>query len=146
MYFIIEIDTKTLLHELNLPIVYLPVAMVTSWITWIKLFDFDIWHVSHQKHLELDGLLRRPPHCNDHANNSDTTIDYQIDHNLAINPMALIRYVTSVFSATYNVYVSTLENDDLNAYNEHHCYIIQFLPTMTVLYNVPKSKKCLFRI
>ena len=42
MRFVVEIDAKTLLHQLNLPIVDLPGAMVTRWITWIRLFDFDV--------------------------------------------------------------------------------------------------------
>ena len=63
--FVVEIDTKTLLHQLNLPIVDLPGAMVTSWITWIRLFDFDVRHVLRRKHSGPDGLSRRPADTDD---------------------------------------------------------------------------------
>ena len=46
MHFVIEIDAKTLLHQLNLPIVDLPGTIVTRWIICIKLFDFDVCHVA----------------------------------------------------------------------------------------------------
>ena len=36
VHFTVEIDAKTLLHQLNLPIVDLAGAMVTRWISWIK--------------------------------------------------------------------------------------------------------------
>ena len=56
----VEIDAKTLLHQLNPPIVDLPGAMVTRWITWIRLFDFDVRHVPGHRHSRPDGLSRRP--------------------------------------------------------------------------------------
>ena len=56
--FTVEIDAKTLLHQLNLTIVDLPGAMVTCWISWIRLFDFTVKHVAGRKHSSPDGLSR----------------------------------------------------------------------------------------
>ena len=36
--------------------------------------------------------------------------------------------------------MSALEIDDLDAYDEHHRHIIQFLQTMTVPENIPKKR------
>jgi hypothetical protein len=45
---------------LNLPTINLPGALVTGWIAWIWLFDFDIKHVSGRLNGGPDGLSRRP--------------------------------------------------------------------------------------
>ena len=57
--FTVEIDAKTLLHQLNLPIVDLLGAMVTRWITWIRLFDFKVRHIPGRQHSGPDGLSKR---------------------------------------------------------------------------------------
>jgi hypothetical protein len=43
--FLFEADANTLVHQLHLSTNDLPRALVTRWIAWIRLFDFDVKHV-----------------------------------------------------------------------------------------------------
>ena len=58
--FVIETDAKTLVAQLNRSASDVPGALVTRWLAWIALFDFDVRHVSGKKHTAADGLSRRP--------------------------------------------------------------------------------------
>jgi RNase H-like domain found in reverse transcriptase len=60
MKFVVEVDAKTLVAQLNRSASDLPGALVTRWIAWINLFDFDVKHVPSKKHAIADGLSRRP--------------------------------------------------------------------------------------
>ena len=57
--FFVEIDTKTLVHQLNQPASDLPGSVVNRWLAWIRLFDFDLRNVSGTKHRGPDSLSRR---------------------------------------------------------------------------------------
>jgi hypothetical protein len=57
--FRVEIDARTLVYQVNLPANDLPGAMVTRWIAWIRLFDFDVVHMLGKQHSAADGLSRR---------------------------------------------------------------------------------------
>jgi transposase InsO family protein len=81
--FTVEIDAKTLLHQLNLPIVDLPGAMVTRWITWIRLFDFDVRHIPGRQHSGPDGLSRRP--ADDEEEDDYDEVERCIDSDLGVN-------------------------------------------------------------
>ena len=58
--FILELDANTLVAQLNRSATDLPGALVTRWLAWIRLFDFDVRHVPGRKHTAADGLSRRP--------------------------------------------------------------------------------------
>jgi hypothetical protein len=58
--FVIEINAKTLVAQLNRSASDVPGALVTRWLAWIQLFDFKVRHVSGKKHTAADGLSRRP--------------------------------------------------------------------------------------
>ena len=58
--FILETDARVLVAQLNRSGTDLPGALVTWWIAWIQLFDFEVWHVPGLKHSAADGLSRRP--------------------------------------------------------------------------------------
>ena len=60
IHFILETDANTLVSQLNRPASDLPGALVTRWITWIRLFDFEVKHVPGKKNGAADGLSRRP--------------------------------------------------------------------------------------
>ena len=42
-------------------------AMLTRWLTWIRLFDFEVRHVKGATHTAADSLSRRPRHPEDTA-------------------------------------------------------------------------------
>ena len=58
--FLIEIDVRTLVHQLNQPTSDLPGAIVGRWLAYIQLFSFDIKHVAGVKHKGPDALSRHP--------------------------------------------------------------------------------------
>lgn len=60
IHFTLETDANTLVAQLNRPATDLPGALVTRWMAWIRLFDFDVKHVPGQKNGAADGLSRRP--------------------------------------------------------------------------------------
>ena len=80
--FVVEINAKTLLYQLNLPIVDLTGAMVTRWITWIRLFDFDVRHVPGRQHSGPDGLSRRPNDDDDDNDDDYESLEECIDSDL----------------------------------------------------------------
>ena len=59
--FILETDANVLVAQLNRSGTDLPGALVTRWIAWIQLFDFEVRHIPGRKHTAADGLSRRPP-------------------------------------------------------------------------------------
>src|SRR5262249_30771006 len=61
VHFYVELDANTVVAQLNLPSNDLPGAVVTRWLAWIRLFDFDVIHVPGKRHTAADGLSRRPP-------------------------------------------------------------------------------------
>ena len=58
--FILETDANVLVAQLNQSASDLPGALVTRWLAWIRLFDFEVRHVPGRKHTAADGLSRRP--------------------------------------------------------------------------------------
>lgn len=61
MGFIVEIDAKFLVAQLNRLETDLPGALVTWLIAWIQLFEFEFWHISDCKYSATDELSQRPP-------------------------------------------------------------------------------------
>jgi hypothetical protein len=60
IYFILEIDYKTLVHQLNKPASDLPNSAIARWLAWIRLFTFDIRYVAGKSYTAADSLSRRP--------------------------------------------------------------------------------------
>ena len=60
VHFILETDANVLVAQLNRAATDLPGALVTRWLAWIRLFDFEVRHVKGAKHTAADGLSRRP--------------------------------------------------------------------------------------
>src|SRR5204862_3010043 len=58
-FFRVETDAQTLVWLLNQPPNGLPNAMMTRWLTFIRLFDFEVKHVPGAKNSGPDGLSRR---------------------------------------------------------------------------------------
>jgi hypothetical protein len=55
-YFNIETDVKMLVWLLNQPPNDLPNAMMTRWLTYIHLFDFDVKHIPRKRNGAADAL------------------------------------------------------------------------------------------
>ena len=58
-FFTVLTDSQTLVWLLNQPPNDLPNAMMTRWLAYIRLFDFDVKHIKGTKNGAADGLSRR---------------------------------------------------------------------------------------
>jgi len=70
--FVMEIDARMLLHQLNLLASDLLGLVVNRWLAWIRLFNFDIKHVAGKKHGGPDGLSRRKQSEDDSDDGDDS--------------------------------------------------------------------------
>ncbi|KAK6215417.1 putative gag-pol poly protein [Colletotrichum tabaci] len=59
--FLLETDARVLVAQINGAANDLPSAMMTRWLAWIRLFDFEIKHIDGKKNTAADGLSRKPP-------------------------------------------------------------------------------------
>jgi len=80
--FVVEIDARTLVHQLNLPASDLPGSVVNRWLAWIRLFNFDIKHVAGKKHGGPDGLSRRKQSEDDSDDDDSDELDECMDTDL----------------------------------------------------------------
>jgi len=116
VHFVLEIDANTLVAQLNRSATDLPGAVVTRWIAWIRLFDFDVRHVPGKKHTAADGLSRRPQGEGETEDEED--IDDWLDTELGV-----VRVATS-----------EIEEEEGNilepGYSEEHQKIAWYLATL----------------
>ena len=79
----LETDANVLVAQLNKSAADLPGALVTRWLAWIRLFDFEVKHVPGNKHTAADGLSRRPRTASDDIDEAnEVEIDDFIDSEL----------------------------------------------------------------
>ena len=133
-----EIDAKTLLNQLNLPIVDLPGAMVTGWISLIRLFDLTVRHVAGRKHSGPVGLSRRPSDSDEEDDND--SVEECIYDDLGINTISVKSPPAPAPNKLFNVMPQDGE------YDEHHLSIICFLQTLQVPPSIWADRECKFRI
>ena len=65
VHFILETDAAVLVAQLNGAASDLPGALLTQWIAWMRLMDFEIRHIPGTKNTAADGLSRRAPQDSD---------------------------------------------------------------------------------
>ena len=80
--FLVQIDARTLVYQLNQPASDLPGSVVNRWIAWIRLFDFDIEHVEGSRHGGPDGLSRRGIQEGDSEESDPEDFDEALDADL----------------------------------------------------------------
>ena len=90
-HFRLETDANTLVAQLSRASTDLPGALVTRWIAWIQLFDFEVVHVKGSRNTAADGLSRRPRQPKDSGHDEDTDIDEFIALELNALDIPLIR-------------------------------------------------------
>jgi hypothetical protein len=90
VHFIVEVDAKVLVAQLNRSATDLPGALITRWIAWIRLFDFEVRHVPGKKNAVADGLSRKPPGPSDTVDEDDEDIENFIDGELDLIRVAPI--------------------------------------------------------
>ena len=75
-YFLLETDAQTLVWLLNQPPNDLPNAMMTRWLTYIRLFDFDVKHIRGTKNGGADALSQRGRAPSEDIEDEDEADDY----------------------------------------------------------------------
>jgi hypothetical protein len=75
-HFTLETDAQTLVWLLNQPPNDLPNAMMTRWLTYIRLFDFDVKHIPGTKNGGADALSRRGLSPDDGSEDENEADDY----------------------------------------------------------------------
>ena len=85
MRFTIEIDVNILIVQLNHSAADLSEILMTRWLTWIRLFDFDVRHVFDKRYTATDEFSRRSRELSNdidevHEKNIDDFIDDQFNY------------------------------------------------------------------
>ena len=76
MQFIIKIDANILMTQFNRFVADFSKVLIIRWLTWIKLFDFNIKHVFNKKHTIVDNFSQR---FRNFLNDIDETHEKNID-------------------------------------------------------------------
>ena len=50
-------------------------ALITRWLAWIRLFDFEVRHVPRKQYTAADALSRRLRHPDDTGSSEEKDID-----------------------------------------------------------------------
>jgi hypothetical protein len=82
--FILKTDARVLVDQLNRSDTNLSDALVTRWLVWIRLFDFEVRHVLDIKHTAANELFRKSSSSNDlkkvaEKKNIDDWVNTQLD-------------------------------------------------------------------
>ena len=80
-YFSVRTDSQTLVWLLNQPPNDLPNAMMTRWLSYIRLFDFDVKHLPGHKNGGADALSQRgqaPEDAEEDENEADDYFDAKL--------------------------------------------------------------------
>ena len=120
IHFILETDAKVLVSQLNLAAADLPGALVTRWLAWIRLFDFEVRHVAGTKHGAPDALSRRARTASDDIDDQhEVDIDNFIEAEL--NSIRIERPWVRVASTTGRI-IQQDENEGSTGTNENSDY------------------------
>ena len=121
VYFILEVDARTLVAQLNKSAADVPGALLNRWLAWIRLFDFDVRHVPGKKHLAADGLSRRPRTADDDQDNEEDVeefLDMRLD--------CVQAYSVQVMATSAAEPDATVLNPD-SYYSDEHLQIADYL-------------------
>jgi hypothetical protein len=91
VHFVLETDANVLVAQLNRSATDLPGALVTRWITYIRLFDFEVCHVLGNKYTAADRLSWRLYTESDNIDKANKVdIDDFIDAEINVFSVALV--------------------------------------------------------
>jgi hypothetical protein len=88
--FTVETDANTLVAQLNRTATDLPGALVTRWLAWIRLWDFDVRHIPGKQNVVADALSRIPwdkDMANARQDDLDAFVDYELS-SMRISPIS----------------------------------------------------------
>jgi len=138
VHFVLETDAKVLVAQLGRAATDLPGALITRWLAWIRLFDFEIKHVRGKKHTAADGLSRRPWTSADRERaEQETDIDDFIAHELDAN---LIESSNPHESPTTAAGQPSLEGAPLGPLNDSYSERYQIIARHLLTLERPKHR------
>ena len=107
-HFFVETDAQTLVWLLNQPRNDLPNVMMTRWLAYIRLFDFDVKHIPGNKNSAADALSRRGRSSEDPEESENEADDY-------FDAQLYSAYVSDSFVPTARIYLheGEYEGEDL---------------------------------
>lgn len=124
--FVVETDAQTLCAQLNRSATDLPGALVTQWLAWIRLFDFEVRHIPGVKNVVADALSRRPATERDRQQaEKEEDIDEWVNAQLSCVRIMVIR-VGNQAQAEQASTISEVEFVE-GEYSEESCKIAHFL-------------------
>ena len=130
MRFIIEIDINILIVQFNRSVADLFKTLMTRWLIWIRLFDFDVRHVFGKRHTAADKLSRKS--C-EFSNDIDEVHKKNIDD-----------FIDDQFICMRICSMQINENDDeqslKNKYFEKFQRIVHYLITLTRFNHLNRKK------
>ena len=77
MRFIIEIDVNILITQFNRSAADFFKVLMIRWLTWIRLFNFDIRYILDKRHIAADEFSRKPCEL---SNDIDEVYEKNIDN------------------------------------------------------------------
>jgi hypothetical protein len=77
--FVLETDALTLVAQLNRSATDVPGSVVHNWLAWIRMFDFEVRHVSGKSNSAADALSRKPQTPADELYDDDEDLEDFID-------------------------------------------------------------------
>jgi hypothetical protein len=111
VHFILETDAAVLVAQLNKAATDLPGALLTRWIAWMRLFDFEVKFIQGKKNTAADGLSRRRRSPSDdvdeaHEGDIDEWVAAQLN-TLAVLPVRNSKSGQSLLSRTQEDFLSS---------------------------------------
>lgn len=126
--FVLETDANVLVAQLNRSGTDLPGSLLTRWLAWIRLFDFEVKHVPGKKHTAADGLSRRSRTESDRID-EENEVDIDEFIQVELNSLKISPIAARVEDASERDFAAPgheiLEGD----YNEQSHQIARFLTT-----------------
>jgi len=128
VFFIIELNTQTLVAQLNCSVTDVLDVLINYWLVWIQLFNFDIQHVSKKKHQALNTLSWWLQMNNEDLSNNDEKkfLNSQLFH------FSVHTYFISINHVTINKFsLITISVLNLNSnYSKEQKQIAKYLTTL----------------
>jgi hypothetical protein len=101
VYFIIKLNIKILVAQLNRSASDFLKTLTTRWLAWIKLFDFDVRYISGKKNAVADRLFRMSEYLlkeNQDGEDIENFINGELDF---IRVSLIIAYPTPIKAYVY---------------------------------------------
>ncbi len=104
--FILKTNARVLVDQLNRSDTDLSDALVTRWLVWIRLFDFEVRHVLDIKHTAANDLFRKSSSFNDlkkvaEEKNIDDWMNTQLDCVRVFSVFAAENELSSILISEY---------------------------------------------